>query len=65
MIIAAHKSGADAIKLQHIIPERLVHPSQKKRIKQLKKICLSRAQIFKLFDFAKKKKLIYLHQFLI
>ena len=57
MIIAAHKSGADAIKLQHIIPERLVHPSQKKRIKQLKKICLSKAQIFKLFDFAKKNKI--------
>ena len=57
MILAAHKSGADAVKLQHIVPNKLVHPSQKKRIKQLKKICLSIKQILELYSFAKKKKI--------
>jgi N,N'-diacetyllegionaminate synthase len=57
MILAAHKAGADAVKLQHIIPEKLVHKSQKKRISQLKKICLSTDQILLLYSFAKRKKI--------
>ena len=57
MIVAAHNAGADAVKLQHIIPEKFIHKGQSKRMKQLKRICLSKNQILNLYSFAKKKNI--------
>ena len=57
MIYEAHNSGADAVKLQYILPENLVHPSEKLRVKQLKKLCLTKKEIVELYRFSKKKKI--------
>lgn len=55
LILSAHKAGADAVKLQYINPESFIHPSQKNRLNQLKKICLDKDQVKKLYSFAKKR----------
>ena len=61
LILLAKKNGADAVKFQFITPENLVNPlNNEKRIKQLKKFCLSLKQILELKKFAKKKKIIFL-----
>ncbi len=57
MISAASKSGADAVKLQYINPEKFIHFSNKDKLNLLKKITFSRNEIVKLYKFAKKKKI--------
>lgn len=57
LILEAKKAGADAVKFQFINPENLVSTSESKRIKQLKKICLSFKQFELINKFCKKKKI--------
>ena len=65
LVLEAKKAGADAVKFQFINPENLVSTSEDKRIKQLKKICLSFKQIEIVNKFCKKKKLNFSAVFLI
>lgn len=60
MILAAKKSGADAVKFQTILPELLIEKKEKKRMKQLKKFQFTFDQFKKLANYAKKKKIIFL-----
>ncbi len=60
MIELAAKAGADAVKFQIIIPERLVSIQQKDRIRQLKKFQLSYAEFTKLSKIAMNEGVIFL-----
>jgi len=60
MIGLAVEAGADAVKFQTIIPEKLVSIQQKKRIKQLKKFQLSYDEFTKLSKVAKNEGAIFL-----
>ena len=60
MIGLAAKSGADAVKFQTIIPEKLVSVQQKERIQQLKKFQLSYNEFGKLAKVAKNQGVIFL-----
>ena len=60
MIGLAVEAGADAVKFQTIIPEKLVSIQQKKRIKQLKKFQLSYDEFTKLSKVAKNEGVIFL-----
>ncbi len=57
MIAKAHEAGADAIKLQFIVPETFISKENENRFKYLKKVCFNRNQVIKLYKFAKKKKI--------
>jgi N,N'-diacetyllegionaminate synthase len=60
MIGLAVEAGADAVKFQTIIPEKLVSIQQNKRIKQLKKFQLSYDEFTKLSKVAKNEGVIFL-----
>lgn len=60
MVAKAAEAGADAIKFQTIVPERLVAPDQAERIAQLKRFQLSRDDFRQLADGARAKGLIFL-----
>jgi N,N'-diacetyllegionaminate synthase len=60
MIGLAAESGADAVKFQTIIPEKLVSIKQTERINQLKKFQLSYEQFTKLSKFASQEGVIFL-----
>jgi len=60
MIGLAAEAGADAVKFQIIIPERLVSIQQKDRIRQLKKFQLSYAEFTKLSKVAINEGVIFL-----
>ncbi len=60
MIGLAADAGADAVKFQTIIPERLVSIKQKKRIQQLKKFQLSFNEFSKLAKVANNAGIIFL-----
>lgn len=60
MIGLAAEAGADAVKFQTIIPERLVSVQQKDRIKQLKSFQLSYDEFSKLANVAKNQGVIFL-----
>ena len=60
MIGLAVEAGADAVKFQAIIPEKLVSIQQKTRIKQLKKFQLSYDEFTKLSKVAKNEGVIFL-----
>ena len=60
MIGLAAEAGADAVKFQTIIPERLVSFQQKERIKQLKKFQFSYDEFTKLSKVAKNEDIIFL-----
>ena len=60
MIGLAAQSGADAVKFQTIIPERLVSIQQKERIDQLRRFQLSFDEFSKLAIVAKNEKVIFL-----
>ena len=59
LIESAHKAGADVVKFQHIVPEKLYHSSEIKRIKFLRKVCLKLTDFKKLAANEKKKKLLF------
>jgi len=60
MIGQAAEAGADAVKFQTIIPEKLVSIKQQERIKQLKRYQLSYDEFAKLAGVAKKEGVIFL-----
>jgi N-acetylneuraminate synthase/N,N'-diacetyllegionaminate synthase len=60
MVGRAAEAGADAVKFQTIVPERLVAPSQTDRIRQLKKLCLTYADFEKLAGVAKACRVRFL-----
>ena len=60
MIKLAAQAGAGAVKLQVIVPEKLVSPNDKDRIKQLKKFQLSYAEFEKLSTVAEREKVLFL-----
>ncbi len=60
MIGLAAEAGADAVKFQTIIPERLVSLQQEERIHQLKKFQLSYNEFGKLAKVAKNQNVIFL-----
>ena len=56
MIIAANKAGANAVKLQHIVPEKFFLNNE--QIKKYKKFQLKDLEINKLIQFAKKNNIL-------
>lgn len=60
MIDAASEAGADAVKFQTIIPNRLVSVLEQKRIKQLQKFSFNRDQFFELKERADEKDIMFL-----
>ncbi len=60
MIKAAKNSGADAVKFQTIVPEKLVEEEDIKRLNQLRKFELSIANYIQLKKFCKKIDIIFL-----
>jgi len=60
MIGLAAETGADAVKFQTIIPERLISLQQQERIHQLKKFKLSYNEFGKLAKVAKKQGIVFL-----
>tara|TARA_Y100000768_G_scaffold323886_1_gene260488 strand:- start:1093 stop:2094 length:1002 start_codon:yes stop_codon:yes gene_type:complete len=60
MIKAAKISGADAVKFQTIVPEKLVEEEDTKRLKQLRKFELSIANYIQLKQYCKKMDIIFL-----
>ncbi len=60
LIYQAAKSGANAVKFQTIIPEKLVSVKQKERIKQLKKFEITNQDYIRLKKVAENNGLIFL-----
>ena len=60
LILEAAKAGVDAVKFQHIVPEKFTSLKEKKRFKLLKKFFLDKKKLSKLAKFAKKKKLFFI-----
>ena len=60
MIEAASEAGADAVKFQTIIPNRLVSSSQKQRIKQLSKFSFTPDQFIELKNLADQQNVLFL-----
>ncbi len=60
MIQSAAKAGADAVKFQVIVPDKLVTIQNKERIKQLKKFQLTYKEFEKLSKIAKQEGILFL-----
>jgi N-acetylneuraminate synthase/N,N'-diacetyllegionaminate synthase len=60
LISLAAQAGAGAVKFQTIVPEKLVSPSDKDRVQQLKRFQLSYEQFEKLKKTADREKIIFL-----
>ncbi|MEX2643697.1 MAG: N-acetylneuraminate synthase family protein [Acetobacterales bacterium] len=60
MIAAAAEAGADAVKFQTIVPERLVHPSETARLAQLGRLCLSYEDFGRLAEAASRCGVLFL-----
>ncbi len=60
MIGLAARAGADAVKFQTIVPERLVAPSQPERLAQLRKMCLTYEDFEKLAAVARAEGVMFL-----
>lgn len=60
MIKAAKDSGADAVKFQTIIPEKLVEEGETRRLKQLRKFKLSNGNYLQLKKYCEKMDIIFL-----
>jgi N,N'-diacetyllegionaminate synthase len=59
MIDCAAEAGADAVKFQTIVPEKLVSPSDEARVARLKTFQFSNAQFAELAQFARKAGVIF------
>lgn len=60
LIGLAAQAGADAVKFQTIVPEKLVAPDQSERIRQLKRFQFSPEQFCELKEIAHKHQLLFL-----
>jgi len=60
MIGAAARAGADAVKFQTIVPEKLVSADQHDRIDQLRRLCLSYEAFRTLKETADKEQVVFL-----
>jgi N,N'-diacetyllegionaminate synthase len=60
LIGLAAEAGADAVKFQTIVPDRLVAPSQKDRVSQLQRFQLSYAEYEKLSHVAEREGVLFL-----
>lgn len=60
MIGLAANAGANAVKFQTIVPERLVAPDQRERLQQLRKFQLSQSHFERLEQVARKENIIFL-----
>jgi N,N'-diacetyllegionaminate synthase len=60
MIGLAARAGADAVKFQTIVPERLVAPSQAERIRQLRRFQLTPGQFEDLSEVARREGVLFL-----
>ena len=59
LIYLASKTGADAVKFQYIVPNKLINDKETKRIKTLNKFLLSKKNFIYLSKFAKKNNIIF------
>ncbi len=59
LIDAASKTGADAIKFQTFITEKFISKKEKKRFKILKKFELTHEEFYSLWQYSRKKKIIF------
>ena len=59
LIDAASESGADAIKFQTFITEKFISKKEKKRFKMLKRFELSHEEFYNLWEYSRKKKIIF------
>jgi N,N'-diacetyllegionaminate synthase len=60
LVLAAAASGAQAVKFQTIVPERLVARSQAARLAQLRRFCLSYDQFASLAETAAQAKVLFM-----
>src|SRR3989338_2948149 len=60
LICRAAEAGAEAVKFQTFVPNRLVAPSQKERLAQLQRFQLSCADFEKLSRVAQKQNVLFL-----
>jgi len=60
MIGLAARAGADAVKFQTIVPDKLVAPNQTERIKQLQKFKFNYQQFIELKSIADQEEIIFL-----
>jgi N-acetylneuraminate synthase/N,N'-diacetyllegionaminate synthase len=60
MVAAAAEAGADAVKVQVIVPERLVHASQSERIAQLTRFRLPHSTFAAMAELARAKGLLFI-----
>ena len=60
LIDVAKKSGADAVKFQTYLTEKYVASSEKQRFERVKRFELKFAEFKKLYNYCKKKKIIFL-----
>ena len=60
LVRAAAQAGAQAVKFQTIVPERLVAPSQAARIEQLRRLCLGYEDFERLAGVAKEAGVMFM-----
>ena len=60
LVLKAAEAGAQAVKFQTIVPERLVSGTQTARIEQLRRLCLDYDQFARLAEIAARAKVMFL-----
>lgn len=60
LIIAAAKTGVDAVKFQTFQTEKFINPKDKKKFKKFKRFELTKSEFTKLAKLAKKKGLVFI-----
>jgi sialic acid synthase SpsE len=60
LILSAAEAGAQAVKFQTIVPERLVSRTQAARLEQLRRFCLSYDQFARLAETAARARVMFL-----
>lgn len=60
LVLRAAEAGAQAVKFQTIVPERLVSRTQSARIEQLRRFCLGYDQFSELAELAARQKILFM-----
>ncbi len=60
MVAAAAEAGADAVKFQTIVPERLVGPGETARLEQLGRLCLGYDEFTRMAEVASGKGVLFM-----